>query len=136
MDDKSGSDALIRRLTGGYFRLLGILVGLLPLMAVSYLVYFQNATLRFQAYGLHEVGSLLSIALGAFVTYVTWRCYLASGDVFLRWLTLAFLSFCIIYLPHGLLTRFSDDMMGLFIVYGPASRLVFWSSQSGHIFKP
>ena len=28
-----------------------------------------------------------------FITYVTWRCYLTTGEPFLRWLTLSFLAF-------------------------------------------
>ncbi|WP_089715189.1 GGDEF domain-containing protein [Halomonas daqiaonensis] len=122
-ENQGKPDAFIRRLTGIYQRLLVLLVALLPLMMISYLELFQDPKLLFEAYGLHEVASLLAIALGAFVTYVTWRCYLASGEIFLRWLALAFLGFTLVYLPHGLFTRFSDDMMALFLAYGPASRL-------------
>ncbi|NYS62035.1 GGDEF domain-containing protein [Vreelandella salicampi] len=117
------ADAIVRRLTGGYLCLLGILIALLPLMAISYLALFQDPKRRFEAPGLYEASSLLAIALGAFITYVTWRCYLASGEVFLRWLVLAFMSFTLIYLPHALLSQISDDMMDVFIAYGPASRL-------------
>lgn len=117
------SDAVTGLLTGAYLYLLGILVALVPMMAIGYLQFFQDSTLRFEAHGLYEATSLLAIALSTFVTYVTWRCYLSSGEVFLRWLTLAFLSFTLVYLPHALLSPFSSDMMDLFTAYGPASRL-------------
>ncbi|MFC2991288.1 hypothetical protein [Halomonas tibetensis] len=107
------SDAVTWRLTGGYLYLLGVLVALVPLMAIGYLAFFQDSTLRFEAHGLYEVTSLLAIALSTFVTYVTWRCYLSSGEIFLRWLTLAFLGFTLVYLPHALLSPFSNDMMSL-----------------------
>lgn len=123
MADEKQSDALMRRLTGVYLHLLATLVALLPLMAISYVGFFQDPKRRLEAHGLHEASSLLAIALSVFVTYVTWRCYLASGEVFLRWLTLAFMGFCLVYLPHGLLDRLSDDMTALFLAYGPASRL-------------
>ncbi|SEL52122.1 GGDEF domain-containing protein [Halomonas daqiaonensis] len=122
-DTERQADAVMRRLTGVYLYLLGVLVALVPLMAIGYLTFFQDPALRFEAHGLYEATSMLAIVLGAFVTYVTWRCYLTSGEVFLRWLTLAFLGFTLIYLPHALLSQFSDEMMHLFIAYGPASRL-------------
>ena len=123
MADEKKSDALMRRLTGVYLHLLATLVALLPLMAISYVAFFQDPKRRPEAHGLHEASSLLAIALSVFVTYVTWRCYLASGEVFLRWLTLAFMGFSLVYLPYGLLDRLDDDMTALFLAYGPASRL-------------
>lgn len=116
-------DAFIRRLTNLYVHLLGVLIALVPMMAIGYLKFFQDAELRFEAHGLYELTSLLAIALGAFITFVTWRCYLATGEVFLRWFTLAYLSFTLIYLPNALLSQYFNNMTGLFIAYGPASRL-------------
>lgn len=121
--DEGEFDVFIRSLTRLYVRLLGVLLALLPLMAIGYVKFFQDASLRFEAHGLYAVSSMLAIVLGVFITYVTWRCYLASGEVFLRWLTLAFMSFTLIYLPHAILSQFANNMMGLFVAFGPASRL-------------
>lgn len=58
------------------------------------------------------------------MSYVTWRCYASSGEPVLRWLTLAFVGFTLVYLPHGVLTRLSGHHMPLFLLFGPVSRLV------------
>lgn len=110
--------------TRGYEKLLMLIAALLPLVAVIYIAYFQDANLLFHQHAVHE--SLIAIAImqGAFVAYVSWRCFSASGETLLRWLTLSFLGFTLIYLPHGVLTRLSDLHLALFLVYGPASRLV------------
>ena len=61
---------------------------------------------------------------GLFVTYVTWRCYQSSGDPLLRWMTLGFLGFVLIYALHGAFTGQAHHNIWLFLLYGPASRLV------------
>jgi diguanylate cyclase (GGDEF)-like protein len=55
---------------------------------------------------------------------VTWSCYKSSGDPLLRWLTLGFLGFVLIYALHGAFTGMAHHNMWLFLLYGPASRLV------------
>jgi len=115
---------LIQGLTRAYYRLLLGIFALMPLVAIAYLHGFQDPQLRFEHHGIHELAIGLAIALSAFATYVTWRCYRASGEVFLRWLTLGFLGFTLIYLPHGLLTRHVHEGLVLFLIFGPASRLV------------
>lgn len=97
-DEKAEPDAFIRRLTGLYVLLLGLLVALTSVMAISYMEFAQDPGLRFEAHSPYEVTSLLAIVLGAFVTYATWRCYLASRENFLRWLVLVFLGITLIYL--------------------------------------
>ncbi|MFP5403214.1 MAG: GGDEF domain-containing protein [Gammaproteobacteria bacterium] len=114
----------IRTLTLAYQRVLGAAFALSPLIAIAYLQAFQDPRLRFEHHGVHELAIGVAIALSSFATYVTWRCYLASGEVFLRWLTLGFLGFTLIYLPHGVLTRHVHEDLTLFLVFGPASRLV------------
>ena len=42
----------------------------------------------------------------------------------LRWLTLGFLGFTLVYAPHGAFTAYSHHNLWLFLLYGPASRLV------------
>ncbi len=58
-----------------------------------------------------------------FVTYVCWRCYHLSGEPLLRWLTLGFLGFSLIYALHGAFTCMAHHNIWLFLLYGPASRL-------------
>jgi diguanylate cyclase (GGDEF)-like protein len=114
----------IRTLTWAYQRLLGVAFALMPLIAIAYVQGFQDPGLRFEHHGVHELAIAVAIALSSFATYVTWRCYLVSGEVFLRWLTLGFLGFTLIYLPHGVLTRHAHEDLTLFLVFGPVSRLV------------
>lgn len=96
-NDRQESVAFVRHLAGLYMILLGVLVALMALMAIVYLEFFQNASAGFNAHHLFEMTSLLAVVLGAFVTYITWRCYQVSGEAFLRWLALAFLGFTLIY---------------------------------------
>jgi hypothetical protein len=124
MQDHNGEPVLIQLLTRAYHRLLLAIFALLPLTAIAYLHAFQTSALRFENHAVHEVAISVAIALSAFATYVTWRCYRGSGEVFLRWLTLGFLGFTIIYLPHGLLTRHVSEDLALFLIFGPTSRLL------------
>lgn len=113
----------VRPLTRGYAALILIILGLIPSFAIAYLHLFQDPTLRFENHSFHEIAIGISLLQGAFITYVTWRCYQYSGEAFLRWLTLGFLGFTLIYGLHGAFTRLSHDNIWTFILYGPASRL-------------
>ena len=97
---------------------------LLPMLGVWYLSVYQSPVLCSVEHSFHIIVISAAILVGAFIAYVTWRCYLESGEVFLRWVTLAFLGFVIIYAPHGIFTRVSDHDMPLFLLFGPVSRLV------------
>jgi diguanylate cyclase (GGDEF)-like protein/PAS domain S-box-containing protein len=99
-------------------------VALLPALLIGYLVTFSATPLpRFESHGFHELAIAIATTLGLFVSYVSWRSYQASGEVFLRWLTAAFLIFTLVYAPHGLLTRTAHHNIWLFLLFGPASRL-------------
>jgi len=115
---------MIRWFTKGYEWLLLALFALLPLPAIIYLQKVQDPTLRFESHILHEVAIGVAIILGGLVATVTWRCYQASGETFLYWLALGFLGFTLVYLPHGVFTRFAHHNMWFFLLYGPASRIV------------
>ena len=67
-----------------YERLLLVLVALLPLLAIAYLHTLQDAALTLEHHGVHELAILIAISQSAFITYVTWRCYAASGEPLLR----------------------------------------------------
>lgn len=99
-------------------------LAVIPAFAIAYLVIFQNPELLFEHHGFHEAAIGISLLQGAFIAYVTYQCYLRTKEPFLCWLTLAFLGFTLIYAWHGVFTRLADNHMMLFILYGPASRLV------------
>jgi len=108
-----------------YEKSLMLGVALLPALLMGYLVTFSSTPLpRFESHGFHEFAIALATVTGLFVSYVSWRSYQASGEVFLRWLTAAFLIFTLVYAPHGLLTRTAHHNIWLFLLFGPASRLV------------
>jgi len=114
----------IRLLTEFYARLLVVGFSLVPAYLIGYLYFFQDPTLKFENHAFHIVAIAAATFVGLFVTYVTWCCYRSSGDPLLRWMTLSFLGFALIYAPHGAFTAFAHDNIWLFLLYGPASRLV------------
>lgn len=103
----------------------GLLIGfaLLPAYLIAYLWFFGDPRLTFESPVFHEIAIAGATLEGAFVTYVTWVCYRASGEPLLRWLTIGFLGFGMIYALHGLFTGMAHHNIWLFLLYGPASRL-------------
>jgi diguanylate cyclase (GGDEF)-like protein len=120
----SHSNEAILPLTRLYEQLLVILAALLPSLAIGYIYLWQDPSLRFINHGFHEIAITIAVLLSGFISYVTWRCYVTSGEPLLRWATLSVLSFTLIYSLHGLLTPFSSNHMFLFLLYGPVSRLI------------
>lgn len=118
------STGAIRFVTMGYSRLLLAGFALMPVFLIGYLFYFQNPALKFESHAFHEIAIAVSTLEGLFVTYVTWLCYRSSRESLLRWMTLGFLGFVLIYAPHGAFTRLANHNMWLFLLYGPASRLI------------
>ena len=118
--DKSTNNAFI----SAYTNLLLVIFCLTPSLAIAYLHFYQDPALVFEDYSFHIFVISVAILLGVFVCFVTWRCYLDSGEVFLRWLILGFLGFVIVYAPHGFLTIYADENPWLFLLYGPVSRVV------------
>jgi len=118
------SSATIATLVEGFRLLILGLMAAGPAIAIGYLAAFQDPALVAVDHLFHEIAIGISILLAAFVTVVTWNCYDSSGEVLTRFLTLGFLGFVIVYTPHGLLTGHSSHNMALFLLYGPASRLV------------
>lgn len=114
----------VRALCRGYAGLILLLVCLTPVYAIAYLYFFQISSPRFEHHGFHEIAIGTSLLQGGFIAFVTYRCYLNAKEPFLRWLTLAFLGFTLIYGLHGIFTRVSHEHLMLFTLYGPASRLV------------
>jgi diguanylate cyclase (GGDEF)-like protein len=104
----------------------GLLIGfaLVPAYLIAYLAFFQDPGLKFENHLFHEIAIAAATLEGLFVTYVTWRCYMSSGEPLLRWLTLGFLGFVLVYALHGAFTGLAHHHIWLFLLYGPASRLV------------
>lgn len=115
-------------LTLGLRRVLEICVALVPALGIAYLNFFQDAALRFENHAFHEAAIALSTLIGGFISYVAWRSYQQSGEPFLKWLTVGFLGFTVVYSLHGFLTPLAHSNPWLFILYGPASRLVMAAS--------
>ncbi|PMZ75326.1 GGDEF domain-containing protein [Pseudomonas sp. FW305-70] len=97
---------------------------LVPAYLIGYLYFFQDPTLLFENHLFHIIAITAATLAGLFVTYVTWRCYQSSGEPLLRWMTLGFLGFVVIYALHGAFTGLAHHNIWLFLLYGPASRLV------------
>lgn len=95
----------------------------LPIGLILYLDRFQTPSLLFMDHTFHLIAIAVATMEGLFVSYVSWRCYRSSGEPFLRWLTLGFLGFTVIYAPHGFFTPLAHREPWLFILYGPVSRL-------------
>lgn len=121
--DDSEPPNFVRTLAKIYAVAVLLLAGLAPTVVIAYLYLFQNPALRFEHHSFHEIAIGVSLLQSGFIAYVTWRCYLYTGEVFLRWLTLAFLGFAAVYLFHGVFTGVAGENPLLFTLYGPASRL-------------
>lgn len=118
------TQALLNFVTLGYALVLLAVFAIIPGLTIAYLHGQQDPALRFEQHGFHVVTIMVAILVGAFVSYVTWRCYRETGEIFLRWLTLGLLGFTLVYAPHGFLTPLAHSNPWLFLLYGPASRLV------------
>src|ERR1700737_4077536 len=113
----------LRLVTQAYASLLLIAFALMHAQLIAYLYFYQAPTLKFEDHLFHEIAIAVATLEGLFVTYVAWRCYKSSGEPLLRWLTLGFLGFVLIYALHGAFTGMAHHNIWLFLLYGPASRL-------------
>ncbi len=113
----------VRFITRSYAQLVLVAFSLVPAYLIGYLHFFQNPALKFENHPFHEIAIAGATFEGLFVTYVAWQCYQSSGEPLLRWMTLGFLGFVLIYAFHGAFTGFAHLNIWLFLLYGPASRL-------------
>lgn len=113
----------MQRLVRWYGWILLTALALTPMALLLYVQRWQPADGLFVAHRFHEIAIAAAVALGGFVSYVTWRCYRQTGEVFLRWVTLGLAGFTLLYLAHGLLTFVAADHMVLFLNFGIAARL-------------
>jgi two-component system cell cycle response regulator len=114
--------SVLRLIMQNYVRLLLVSFALVPALSIAYLYFYQDALLKFENHSFHEIAIAVAILEGLFVSNAAWRCYQSSGEPILRWLTLSFLSFVLIYAPHGAFTGLAHHNIWLFLLYGPASR--------------
>lgn len=119
----SDAPGAVLRITRLFEMALALSFAVLPSLGIAYLRLFQDPQILFMDHVVHEVAIAMAILVSALISLVTWKCYQTSGETFLRWLTLGFLSFTIIYAPHGVLTRLAHDHTVLFLYFGPVSRL-------------
>jgi diguanylate cyclase (GGDEF)-like protein len=115
--------AALRLGTQAYASFLLLAFALMPAQFIAYLYFYQDPTLKFEDHLFHEIAIAVATLEGLFVAYVTWRCYRSSGEPLLRWMTLGFLGFVLIYSLHGAFTGMAHHNIWLFLLYGPASRL-------------
>lgn len=111
-------------LAEGLRRTMELAIGLLPAAGIAYLHYFQSPHLLVHSHAFHEIAIAVSTLIGGFIAYVAWRCYQQSGEPFVKWLTLGFIGFTLVYSLYGFFTPLAERHMSLFILYGPASRLL------------
>jgi diguanylate cyclase (GGDEF)-like protein len=114
----------VRLIIKVYAGLLLAVFSFVPAYLIGYLFFFQDPALIFENHALHIIAITAATLEGLFVTYVTWCCYQSSGEPLLRWMTLGFLGFVLIYALHGAFTGLAHHNIWLFLLYGPASRLV------------
>ena len=114
----------VRLIVRVYASLLLAGFAFIPAYLIGYLFFFQDPTLIFENHAFHIIAITAATLEGLFVTYVTWRCYQSSGEPLLRWMTLGFIGFVLIYALHGAFTGLAHHNIWLFLLYGPASRLV------------
>ncbi len=103
---------------------LTLLFALSPAMAVAYVHFNASADEILVAHRMHEVAIATAVGLALFLAHLAWRCHRDSGEALTRHLAFAFLGFAVLYAPHGILTFAAHDRPPLFLLWGPASRLV------------
>lgn|GEM_PF-2297840 len=87
---------------------------------IAYLSYFGFGTTRFESEIIHGLMILVSTGISFFIAYIAFLNYQKTGEVFLRYISLGFFAFFILYFPHSFLGMFGN--MPLFLGYGTVSR--------------
>ncbi len=114
----------VKLIASGYIRFLLTIMAVMPALLILYIDSEITPDDKYVAHTFHVIAITLAVAASAFLSYITWRCYVASGEVLLKWLVYGFLGFTIIYAPHGFLTHHGIENHWLFTLFGPASRVV------------
>lgn len=99
-------------------------LGLLPLSGIAYLRVIASQSWQLKAYIFHELSILFAVGLAALFMTIAYRNFKKTEDTYYQSVILGLLSFIIVFLPHGLLTNFSDQNQILFLAFGPLSRAI------------
>ena len=98
--------------------------GLIPVALIAYLSVYIDPSLVFKDFLFHEIVIGIAVLWSGSIAYVSYQCYLSKNEVFLRYMALGFIGQTIVYSMHGILTRTAEGIPILFILYGPASRII------------
>lgn len=135
-----GPQLTLEFLTRLFKALLLLMASLCPTLAIWYVITFTSDPIpQFENHLFHEIAIAIATVEASFISYVSWRSYQASGEIFLRWMTVGFLAFTLVYATHGLLTPAAHHNLALFLLYGPASRLAMLGCMAyglAHYGKP
>jgi PAS domain S-box-containing protein len=96
----------------------------LPLVAILYIYFFHDPAWLFHDILVHETLIGLSSLLSGFVIFVAYQDFRTSRDPFLGCVALAFFGFTLLYATHGLTSRWADEHLSLFLMFGPGARLL------------
>lgn len=121
---ENSDSAFLQLVTKLYAEVLQLGFALLPLVGILYIKSFIDPSYTYSSYGFHQFAIAVATAEGLFVTTVSYQCYRHSGEPFLKWITLGFGGFTLLYAPHGPLTMIADNCLRLFLIFGPLSRFV------------
>jgi signal transduction histidine kinase len=95
-----------------------------PLLAVLYLWVHQVPPLMYKDVPFHELAVGFASVMGLGIAAIALRCHADTGERFALYLGLGLGGFSILYGFHGAFTRVEFCGPWLFLLYGPASRLV------------
>jgi hypothetical protein len=93
---------------------------LIPEALIAYLWYFGFGAMQYESEVIHGIVVLISAGISFFVAYIAFLNYQKTGEAFLRYMSLGFFSFFVLYFPQLFLGVFGN--MPLFVGYGAASR--------------
>lgn len=107
-----------------YKRTVMLLLMLLPAVGTGFLILVTDPARLFPFGVTHQIMILTAVLLSALLGYAAYRSYRKELDRSLRYITLGYLGFAIVYSFHGLFTPLAHDHLLLFVIYGPVSRLI------------
>ncbi|MBI4150810.1 hypothetical protein HY492_01665 [Candidatus Woesearchaeota archaeon] len=98
-------------------------IALIPVILFFALWRGVSVTDVYKLESVHMVVILSACVVSVLLGIAARTAYISSHNSFFRWLSWGYVSFGVIYAFHGLFTM--SPNLGLFLIYGPVSRLVF-----------
>jgi two-component system cell cycle response regulator len=105
-------------------RLLFGELALVPACLIGYLFVFQDPALQIENHAFHGIIITTATLAGLVATYAAWQCHQSSGEPLLRWMTLSFLGYLLIYTLPAAFDALAHHNTQLLLFYGSVSRLV------------